>query len=240
MDLDTEMQIAQASLLHVLGRNKVLRNETLGRYLSALADHLGGVSDRTDLPYYIIPLDSKEANSFSLPGGFIFITRGLLRCCGNEGALAAVLAHEIAHVQFRHGLRSIRSKRLTEVGTLLLGEATAQAGSENFGKLTTAFGGSIDDVADTLIQSKYSRETEVVADKTAVIILERAGYDPSDFVAVLEAMKARAESRDRGLLQSHPEPDARVRVVQESATARRPPPLPATVRERFAAALKDA
>jgi predicted Zn-dependent protease len=77
----------------------------------------------------------------------------------------------------------------------------------------------------------------VVADKTAVTILERVGYDAESFVLVLEALKGRADARGRGLLQSHPEPDARVRVVRESATARKPPPPPAT-QERFSQALK--
>jgi predicted Zn-dependent protease len=72
-------------------------------------------------------MDSPEINAFAAPGGLIFITRGMLRCCSGEKALAAVLAHEIAHVQGKDALRAIKRSRVTEAFTIIGGEAVKHA-----------------------------------------------------------------------------------------------------------------
>ena len=82
------------------------------------------LSKTSDLPetfggYHFLILDSDEINAFAAPGGFIFVTRGLLRCCKHEDAAAAVLAHEIGHVELRHGLQAIKKSRITTALTTL-------------------------------------------------------------------------------------------------------------------------
>jgi beta-barrel assembly-enhancing protease len=72
--------------------------------------------------YHFLILDSDEINAFAAPGGLIFVTRGMLRCCDSEDAVAAVLAHEVGHVQHQHGIQTIRKPALTSAFTILAAE----------------------------------------------------------------------------------------------------------------------
>ncbi len=231
-----EHYIGRAVAAKILAAYRPYDNPRANRYLNLLGQTLAQASDRPDtfMGYRFLILDSDEINSFAAPGGFIFITRGLIRCCESEDGLAAVLAHEISHVQWKHGLRSIRTKRLTAVGAILLGEATAKTGSGNFKQLTRAFNGSIDDIAGKLISSKYSRATEVLADQTAVEIMRRVGYSPSAFVRVLTIMQERFKADRRGFYRTHPAPAYRIRVVRKAMGGRQPaaPALKRTTRFR--------
>ncbi|HSR36047.1 MAG TPA: M48 family metalloprotease, partial [Desulfurivibrionaceae bacterium] len=147
------------------------------RYLNLLGQTLVKVSGATETfnGYHFVALDTPEINAFAAPGGFIFVTRGMLRLCKSEEMVAAVLAHEIAHVELKHGLSAIKTSRLTSATALLAVEGAKSVGSPEFKQLTALFGESIQDAVTTLVDKGYSRSTELEADQTAVRILERCG-----------------------------------------------------------------
>lgn len=160
--------------------------------------------------YHFLVLDSDEINAFAAPGGLIFVSRGLLRCCPTEDAVAAVLAHEIAHVEKQHGLQSIKKSRLSSAFVLLGTESAKAYGAQELADLTSAFEGSINDTVTTMVNHGYSRSFEYEADAAAVTILRRAGYDPAALVVMLETMQTRMHPGDGGFAQTHPAPGDRI------------------------------
>lgn len=194
------------------------------------------LSYRSDLPntyggYHFQILDSDEINAFAAPGGFIFVTRGMLRCADSEDAVAAILAHEIAHVTHRHGLAAIKSSRWTKVGTLLGVEAAKRYTSEEIATLVSVFEESIDDVINTLVVSGYSREQEREADRGAVTILTRLGYDPGALEGMLQQMKRRLKPGGHDFARTHPDPQERIDDVRPVITRRNA--IPAARQNRY-------
>jgi predicted Zn-dependent protease len=183
-------------------------------------------------------LDSDEINAFAAPGGLILISRGMLRCCENEAAVATVLAHEIGHVENEHGLKAIRTSRLTSALTILAVESAKSLGGEDLAKVTEAFEGSIDDITSTLADSGYSRKAEREADRSAVRILERVGYDPRALVAMLEEMDRRLDPGGLDFAKTHPDPRDRIADVRRMIAADPAAPPPPARRRRFEQALE--
>jgi len=170
---------------------------TLGQ---ALVKH--GPRPRTHKGYHFAVLNSDEPNAFACPGGIILVTRGLIRICGSEDALAAVLAHEIAHVSHQDGIHAISQARWTQVLTTLGTETAKQYGGVG-GQLVQLFEGSIDDVFKTLVVNGYSRTAEEKADRTAIDILKKAGFRPDALCSVLSKMAGREKS-GAGIFRTHP------------------------------------
>ena len=171
----------------IINKYRAYDNETANHYLNVLGQTLAQFSDRPETfgGYHFLLMDSNEINAFSAPGGLIFISRGMLSCCKSEDALAAVLAHEIGHVQHQHGLQAIKKSRLNSAFTILAAESAKQFGGKDLKNLTEAFEGSINDITATMMNSGYARSCEREADKSAVEIMRRAGYDPSGLTAML-------------------------------------------------------
>ncbi|MGE4158575.1 MAG: M48 family metallopeptidase [Planctomycetota bacterium] len=194
----------------LLANHPPLPSGELGTYVSQLGECLVLFSEKPELfkGYSFQVLDTEEVNAFATPGGHVLVTKGLLRCCEAEDDLAAVLAHEIAHVQHNHGIKAIKGSRWTQVGTLLAREAAARYTQEELSQLVTAFDGAVEDVMASLVNGGYSRSCETEADASAIAILKRAGYNPRALHRVLEAMKTRCR-KDSGFGKTHPDPEDR-------------------------------
>jgi predicted Zn-dependent protease len=155
---------------------------------------LASIKPETYRGYHFLILDSDEINAFAAPGGFIFLSRGMLRLCKSEDEVAAVLAHEIGHVELQHALRAIKGSRLTSALTTLAVEGAKSFGGEQLAQLTEAFEGSIGDITGTLMNSGYARKQEYQADASAVRILKAMGYDPLALARMLNEMEKQPEA----------------------------------------------
>ena len=164
---------------------------------------------------------ARGCDAFAAPGGFIFISRGMLRCCRGEDELAAVLAHEIGHVQCGHGIQAIRKSRYTGAVTTILLETGKSLSNQEVAQLTEAFEGTITDITGTMMNSGYARSAERQADQAAVIILRRAGYDPHALVVMLAEMKQRLKPGGRDFAKTHPSPDVRIAELQKILSGQR-------------------
>ena len=184
-------------------------------YLNVMVRALAMVSDQpeTFVGYRVMILDTEEINAFAAPGGFIFISKGLLRCCAHEAAAASVLAHEIGHLQHRHGLQAIERARLTSAFTIMAVEGTRQFGREELAQLVNDFDHVIEDITNTMINNGYSRAFEREADVAAATILQRRGYDPNGLVDMLQVLEERLEPGGRGFARTHPAPRSRIADV---------------------------
>lgn len=234
---EQEYYIGRAVAASILADYPPLDAPALNAYLNQLGQTLAMASDRPETfgGYHFLVLDSDEINAFAAPGGLILVCRGLVQLCGSEDELAAVLAHEVAHVQNRDGLRAIKTSRLTGALTTLSVEGARHLGGEQLRDLANQFDGSIQDVTGTLVNSGYARGQEHDADQSAAVILKRVGYDPKALNRMLQAMDARWDPKGPGFARTHPAPADRLADVGGQAGAAGE--TPEVRRQRFARAL---
>jgi predicted Zn-dependent protease len=216
--------LGRAVAATILGQYRLYRNDRATRYLNEVGQALALGSERpfTFAGYRFGILDSEELNALACPGGTILLTRGMLRRAQNEEELAAVLAHEISHVSNRDGLKAIQQARWTEVAALLGSEAARKAGGASAAKLVSLFEGSVQDVVKTLLVSGYSREQESAADRSALALLHRLGYNPGGLPDLLRRMGREQTGGGRaGLLTTHPGMSERENEVRSFIAANR-------------------
>ncbi|MBT4026862.1 M48 family metalloprotease [Desulfobacula sp.] len=201
----------------VLNKYSPYNNSQANSYVNILGQTLAQYSDipETFGGYHFLIQDSDEINAFAAPGGLIFVTRGMLKCCENEDALAAVLAHEIGHVQAKHGLQAIKRSRVTNALTTIGIEGAKNFGGEQLGQLTKTFEKSISDITNTMINKGYSRAFEKNADLGAAKIIQRGGYDPNGLTDMLKLMKTRLKPGKIDFAKTHPSPEQRIAEIEK-------------------------
>ena len=215
---EQEYYIGRTVAATVLLGYKPLQADDLNDYVNRIGQALAQFSTRPETfgGYHFLVLDSDDINAFAAPGGLILATRGLLECCQTEDELAAVLAHEIGHVEKLHGLRAIRTGRLNSALTILAVEAGKNLAGENLAEVTKAFDESINDITTTLMNSGYSRKLEFEADAAAIGILKQAGYQPGALVAMLENMAKSWDSSRKDFAATHPPPADRIAELKKA------------------------
>ena len=236
---EQEYYIGRAVAATVLSTYKPYDQAAANRYLNLLGQTLAQASDRPETfgGYHFMILETDEINAFSAPGGLIMISRGMIRCCKSEDALAAVLAHEIGHVENQHGLKAIRKGRLTSALTILAAEGAKSFGGEQLSQLTEAFEGSIGDITSTLMNSGYARGLESEADKAAVTIMKRVGYNPNALVDMLQQMKKNLKPGGMDFAKTHPDPQDRINEVKRLIENYPATTVPSARQQRFVAAV---
>ncbi len=236
---EQEYYIGRAVAATLLATYKPLDDGAANAYLNRVGQTLALASDRPETygGYHFLLLDSDEINAFACPGGLVLVTRGLVRCCDGEDALAAVLAHEIGHVEGKHGLRAIKKSRLTNALTIIASEGAQNLGGEKLAKLAKDLEGSVQDITQTLVVNGYSRDLEREADAASATILERVGYNPRGLEDMLETMQTHWNPTGPGFARTHPSPADRLKDVTPGLAGYGPVVEPAPRAERFTAAL---
>lgn len=237
---EQEYYIGRAVAATILHDYPALDDRDANAYLNRLGQTLALMSDRPETfgGYHFLLLDSDELNAFAAPGGLILVCRGLVELCGTEDELAAVLAHEVAHVANKDGLQAIKKSRLTSALITIGVEAGRSLGSEDVKELTEQFAGGIDDITQTLVNNGYARGQEHAADAAALDILDRTGYDTHALVGLLEEMDAKWDPHGPGFMRTHPSPDDRLGEVRGAAGSGGGS-TPSARAARFAAAVGD-
>jgi len=175
--------------------------------LKKVGERIASVSDRKEVNYTFAVVDEDDVNAFALPGGYIFIFRGLIEKVENDDELASVVAHEIAHVVARHSVKRLQGGIGYNILQILM-VATGTSGRDA-GNINAAFG--------QLVMS-YSREDEALADRMAIKYLKRAGFDPMamiDFLEKLQEVHRDAPIRPYTSYRSHPHVADRIRMVKQ-------------------------
>jgi predicted Zn-dependent protease len=228
MSESEEYYVGRAVAARILSTYNILEDRRLTDYVNLVGHSVALHSERPQTygGYHFAVLDADEINAFACPGGTIFITRGMLRETSNEEELAAVLAHEVSHINRRHGVAVIKSARWTEAAGIIGATAARQYGSRDLAKLVDLFEGSIDDVFKTLVVNGYGRSQELEADRGALSYLRSSGYSPEGLLSFLEKLdKKQRDARGGGMLSTHPGTGERI------SEARRGMPASATGRE---------
>lgn len=197
-------------------------------YVARIGLRVAAASDIPDELFTFTVLDSPVVNAFALPGGYVYVTRGLLALANDEAEVAAVLAHEIGHVAARHG----PERQQTALGAQLGAAAATLLGAILLGDEAADLVAQIAGLGAAAWVAGYSREQEREADRLAVRYLVRAGYDPAALARILSALEAwdglRAELGGRGgvrmpeFLSTHPRTPERVATALRLAAAAPP------------------
>jgi beta-barrel assembly-enhancing protease len=223
----------------VISKYPAYSNDQANQYINTLGQTLAAASDKPDIfaGYHFLVLDSNDINAFATPGGHVFITRGLIRCCPSEDALAAILAHEIGHIQLRHGMQSIEKARTTQALTVLATESAKTLGSKDVAQLTDTFSGVISDITNSLINNGYSRTFEYEADKASVKLVRRIGYNPEGLIDVLKVMDKKLKKGGLDFAKTHPASKDRIKELQSNNQKFTGVSEPKARSQRFQAAL---
>lgn len=240
---EQEHYIGRAVAAQILTRYPGLKNDAANAYLNQLGQALALYSSRprTFGGYHFLLLDSGEVNAFAAPGGLIFVTRGMVGMVSSESELAAVLAHEIAHVQHNDAIAAIKQAR--QSGALVgLGSDTASAVGGRYAPavpgsgLLSLFTGCVNEAVTTMMVKGYSRSQEYAADAAARDILGRTGYDPQALDAVLRVMAQKVGEGSAGFGTTHPTAMQRLDALHGSSSAG-VAPEPEARANRFKAAM---
>ncbi len=237
---EQEYYIGRAVGAEILSRYEPYEDEAANRYLNMIGQSLALASHRPELfhGYRFHILDSEEVNAFATPSGLVMVTRGALRLTESEDCVAAILAHEIGHIEQKHGLQAIRTSRFNDQTISLLSRGTHHLTGEDLELLTETFEASIGDVTSTLINSGYSREAERQADEAAVRIMASLGYEPRALVKVLQVMDESLGPQTAGFRATHPPPSERIDFISREVFRYRQLPEPPAVRQdRYTKAL---
>jgi predicted Zn-dependent protease len=237
-----EYYVGRAVAATILSQYRIYTHQPSTRYLNEVGQAVALASDRplTYGGYHFAILDSQEVNAMACPGGIIFVTRGALRRASNEEELAAILAHEVAHVNHKDGLASIQHARWVEAVSLMGAEAAQKLGGADLAKLVSLFQESVNDVVKTILVKGYSREQEMAADSAALLILPRLRYDPHGLTDYLERIaREQKGGSPKGIFSTHPGMAERLAAAQATISEKKWTRLDHRVRDqRFQQSIK--
>jgi beta-barrel assembly-enhancing protease len=185
-----EISLGRKAQQDVRRQIPALRDATINRYLDTLGAQLARRADGPRYPYSFDIANRRDINAFALPGGPIWVHRGLIDAAQNEAQLAGVIAHEIAHVANRHAAEQITKGTFTNVGLGLLAAFLGDGRGAQAAQLGAG-------LAANAVMMKFSRDHERDADLKALGYMKRAGYDPRGMVEFLQLLRAR-QGRDPG------------------------------------------
>lgn len=212
-----EYYLGRAIAANILTEYKLYSDPTATRYVTLVGQTVAAHSDmpQTYGGYTFFILDSDEVNAFAAPGGIIFITRGMLKTCENEDQLAAVLAHEVSHVQCRHGVELIKDGRWKKFGTDAVFLAASGYGGGDIAAAVGVFGDMVKDVSKEIMAKGYGKKLEKQADTDALEILMRIGYEPRESVTLMQNMQEQFVKGGKDFAKTHPKPKDRIKTIDK-------------------------
>jgi predicted Zn-dependent protease len=232
---EQEYYIGRSVAALILSQYPAYDSPALTTYINTLGQAIVYSSDRPEIyaGYHFLILDTEEVNAMSAPGGFVFISKGLIRRCRNEEMLASILAHEIGHVCAKHGLQAIKKSRLVDAFRIIGQEAARRYGPEELAELTTAFEGALGDVVQTLVVRGYDRKYEYEADELAVKFDVATGYSPVGLTEFLQTMVGDSSSAaGKGWFKTHPSAEQRIEKLKSRVNAQAALPEEAQIRTK--------
>jgi predicted Zn-dependent protease len=211
VDEKQEVEIGSGVASNLLGAAPLMPDVHVQKYVNQVGTWVAQQSERPNLDWHFGVLESDDVNAFATPGGYVFITKGLLLNMKSEAELAGVLAHEIAHVLKKHHLKAIQKN--AQVGLLADALSIATQNSKNTEALNRIAG-----VGTELYARGLDKEDEFDADRIGVVLAARAGYDPYGLPLVLQTL-ANLNPQDSALalmFKTHPAPTARLEALDKT------------------------
>ncbi len=217
-----EIEMGRQADREIVAQLGLYGDQEVQRYVSELGLKLAAASERPNLPWQFRVVDDPVVNAFALPGGFVYVTRGILAHLGSEAELVGVLGHEIGHVTARHSVEQMSKAQLATLGLVVAAVASGPEDTRRYGGLAqTGLG---------LMFLKFGRDDERQADDLGLRYLVRGGYDPDEMPNVFRTLgrvsAAAGAGRIPNWLATHPSPEDRVERLSRAIAG-----LPAEARE---------
>ena len=208
-----EIAMGQEGAKAAASQMGIYADSGIQRYVSSLGLAIAKASERPDLPWSYTVVDDPIVNAFALPGGPVFVSRGILTYMNSEAELVSVLGHETGHVTAKHSVSQISKQQIFQIG--LIGAMVLKPELQQFGQAASAGLG--------LLFLKFSRENETQADDLGFRYMTKAGYQPSEMAAMfhtLQQLSGGAGARSTPEWEStHPDPGNRIEKTQERIKA---------------------
>lgn len=202
-----EQEFGKQITQEVETQNKLITDPAVAGYVSMVGEKVAAKAERQDVDYTFKVIDSpQEVNAFAVPGGAVYVYSGLLTRMKSESELAAVLAHEVAHIDKRHSMAALTRQSGFELLTSVV-----------FGEQTPAWQSAAAGLVGNVTFLKFSREDEKQADAVGLNFMTNAGYDPQGMVNLLTmftTLEATEPSAIQSFLSSHPAPKERIAIVK--------------------------
>jgi Zn-dependent protease with chaperone function len=210
-----DVRLGREAAVKVQQQFPIVQDEQLTRYVQTVGDRLVAALPaqfrQPAFDYQFKVVNASDINAFALPGGPMYVNRGMIEAARNEGEMAGVMAHEISHIALRHA--TAQATKQGSAGSVL-GQLGLILGGAIVGGQTGAQAGAM---AASAWMTKYSREYETQADILGARILADAGYDPRDFANMFQTIAQRQRSRGPEWLNSHPDPGNRYQNINQEA-----------------------
>jgi beta-barrel assembly-enhancing protease len=209
---EEEVEIGKQVSQNIRQRYGVVQDKAVHRYVSLVGMALVTQTQRANLPWQFIVLDTDGVNAFAAPGGFVHVTKGALALMKNEAELADVLGHEVMHVTERHTIKAIQKGKMKDLGLDV-------APGGGLSKMALS---KLADAATDAVLAGFGRAEELEADDLGIVVSNKVGYDPHGLGTFLTRLKERNSSNTaekRGLFASHPEMDERLKKLDAKIAA---------------------
>jgi predicted Zn-dependent protease len=194
----------------------IVRDAEVNRYLNLLGDSLAGIADSRNLDYRFFIVDSRQVNAFAVPGGFVYVNRGLIERATSMSMIAGVLGHEIGHVVRRHSVKQMQKAQGANFGLALGCILTRVCENQAAGALIQ--------IGGEAVFASFSRSDEAEADQVGVDLMTRAGIDPRGIPRMFRVLVEERKSRPGGVeawFATHPLEEDRI-AATEAQIARMP------------------
>lgn len=219
-----EVQMGQQYAQQVNAQLPIIADPEINRYVNVLGDSIAKLTARSDLEWHFYVVDSREVNAFALPGGFIYVNRGLIERADKMDELAGVLGHEIGHVLRRHSIKQMQKAQGANVGLVLACVLTRICGNPASQAALNVGTGAI--------FSKFSRDDEKQADDEGFKNVVRAGISPEGMVAMFQKLLEERKNKPEGVsawFASHPTEESRIGDIQSQINTLDPAALASLV-----------
>ena len=215
--MEQDIEIGRQSAVEVQRQLPMLNDRSVDRYLGQIVEKLAAVAPGAHYPYQIKAVNASEINAFALPGGPMYVNRGLIEAARSEAELAGVLAHELSHVALRHGTHQASKAYLGQAGLGILGGLLGKNGG-NTAQIVNAIGG----LGLNAAFLKFGRDAEYQADRLGAELMAHEGYNPvamADFFQMLRGEQGRDPGKLEQFFSDHPpSADREARIRQQART----------------------
>src|SRR5881275_1198831 len=210
---EQDVEVGRQSAAAAEQQLPMLRDAQVNAYVNGIGQRLARNAGGPGFNYQFHVVNASDINAFALPGGFIYVNRGVLDQAHNEGEVAGVLAHEISHVALRHGTHQASKAYLAQAGISILGGILGGKVGEGTAQIINAVGG----LGLNALFLKYSRDIETQADVRGSQILTASGYTPADMVGFFQTLERVDPSKKTNWLSDHPAPPDRIARIEKEA-----------------------
>ena len=227
---EQDVQIGQESAAQAQQQLPLLNDSQVNGYISDIGQRLARNAGGPNFQYQFRVVNSTDINAFALPGGFVYVNRGVLEQARNEGEVAGVLAHEIAHVALRHGTHQASKAYAAQAGISILGGLLGGRVGQGTADIINAVGG----IGLNALFLKYSRDLESQADVRGAQILAATGYSPTDMVNFFKTLEKVDTAKKTSWMSDHPAPPDRIARIQKEMALLKVSPNPTTNTQQLA------